>query len=139
MEQEFTKYETARILGARALQIAMDAPLLIDITKEKLEEVNYDPIKLANLELTSGVLPITVKRPMPKRSHDKIKKRDEEKKEEPAEGEKKEEKKEEQPHEEVGEHAEEEVAKEGHEIMEMASPEDESDSETSSDSSYEGE
>ena len=38
MEQKFTKYETARILGARALQIAMNAPLLIKITPEDLEE-----------------------------------------------------------------------------------------------------
>ncbi len=32
MEQKFTKYERARILGARALQIAMNAPLLIKIS-----------------------------------------------------------------------------------------------------------
>ena len=31
---DFSKYETARILGARALQIAMNAPLLIKINKE---------------------------------------------------------------------------------------------------------
>ncbi|MCK4552903.1 DNA-directed RNA polymerase subunit omega, partial [Candidatus Pacearchaeota archaeon] len=30
--KQFTKYETARILGARALQIAMNAPLLIKIS-----------------------------------------------------------------------------------------------------------
>ena len=35
-EQNFTKYEKARILGARALQIAMNAPLLIKIKKEDL-------------------------------------------------------------------------------------------------------
>ena len=34
MEQHFTKYETARIIGARALQIAMDAPLLAKIKEE---------------------------------------------------------------------------------------------------------
>ena len=32
LEQNFTKYEIARILGARALQIAMDAPLLLKIS-----------------------------------------------------------------------------------------------------------
>jgi len=36
---DFTKYETARILGARALQIAMNAPLLVKISKEDLEKV----------------------------------------------------------------------------------------------------
>ena len=37
--EEFTKYEKARVLGARALQIAMNAPLLIKIEKEDLEKV----------------------------------------------------------------------------------------------------
>ena len=36
MNQNFTKYERARILGARALQIAMNAPLLIKIAKRKI-------------------------------------------------------------------------------------------------------
>ena len=36
---DFTKYEVARILGARALQISMDAPLLLKIEKKKLEEI----------------------------------------------------------------------------------------------------
>jgi len=30
--KDFTKYEIARILGARALQVSMDAPLLIKIS-----------------------------------------------------------------------------------------------------------
>ncbi len=68
MEKEgFTKYEVARILGARALQLSMNAPLLLVITKEKLEEINYDPLKIAELEFESDVLPITVKRPLPER------------------------------------------------------------------------
>jgi len=39
-KQEFTKYEQARILGARALQIATNAPLLIKISDEDLEKLN---------------------------------------------------------------------------------------------------
>ena len=39
---DFTKYEKARILGARALQIAMNAPLLIKINPEDLEKIKYD-------------------------------------------------------------------------------------------------
>jgi DNA-directed RNA polymerase subunit K len=66
--EKFTKYETARILGARALQIAMNAPLLMDIKKEQLEEMNYDPLKIAEMEFNGGVLPITVRRPMPQKS-----------------------------------------------------------------------
>ena len=70
MEKEkisFTKYEVARIIGARALQISMNAPILINVEKEKLEELNYDPIKIAELEFKSGILQISIKRPMPKK------------------------------------------------------------------------
>ena len=49
--ETFTKYEKARILGARALQIAMNAPLLIKISKEDLEKIKYDAIKIAEIEL----------------------------------------------------------------------------------------
>ena len=68
MQKEgFTKYEVARILGARALQLSMNAPVLLVISKEKLEEINFDPLKIAELEFEAGVLPITVKRPLPER------------------------------------------------------------------------
>ena len=47
MEHQFTKYEIARIIGARALQIAMDAPLLLKISKEEMEKLRYDSLKIA--------------------------------------------------------------------------------------------
>lgn len=71
-DQEFTRYEIARIVGARALQIAMDAPLLIDISDDELEKMNYDPIKIADKEFRDGALPITVHRPKPKKNESKI-------------------------------------------------------------------
>lgn len=74
LEDQFTKYEVARILGARSLQIAMDAPLLLKLTEKELEEINYNPIELAKKELIAGVLPITVNRPLPKKKESKIKK-----------------------------------------------------------------
>jgi DNA-directed RNA polymerase subunit K len=55
-----TKYEKARIIGARALQLAQGAPLLI-----KRPTDTMDAVKIAILEYTKGVLPITVKRPKP--------------------------------------------------------------------------
>lgn len=67
IKQIFTKYETARIIGARALQIAMDAPILVKITKEELEFMRYDPLKIAEKELNENVLPITIHRPLPKK------------------------------------------------------------------------
>ena len=64
----FTKYEKARIIGARALQIAMGAPLLVTLEKEDFERIKYNPIEIAKLELEKGILPITIKRPLPKKN-----------------------------------------------------------------------
>ncbi len=62
---KLTKYEKARIIGARALQLSMGAPLLLKLKKDELTGINYNPIKIAMLEYDKGVLPITIKRPMP--------------------------------------------------------------------------
>ena len=74
LEKQFTKYELARIIGARALQIAMDAPLLLKIDEKELEAINYNPIEIAKRELVAEVLPITVNKPLPKKKEAKIKK-----------------------------------------------------------------
>lgn len=73
LKEKFTKYEVARILGARALQLAMDAPLLLKISEEELERINYNPLEMAKRELIADVLPITVARPMPKKREEKLK------------------------------------------------------------------
>ena len=78
-EQEFTRYEIARIIGARALQIAMDAPLLLNIPEEELKNMRFDAIKIAEKEFSSGVLPIAINRPTPTRKKDKLAKIKEEK------------------------------------------------------------
>ena len=69
---DFTRYEIARILGARALQIAMDAPLLLKISEQELKEMKYDALKIAEKEFNSGVLPISVKRPLPSKKEEKL-------------------------------------------------------------------
>jgi DNA-directed RNA polymerase subunit K len=51
----YTRYERARIIGARALQISMGAPLLIKTPK-------IDPLEIAIEEFTLNLIPITVKR-----------------------------------------------------------------------------
>lgn len=71
-KQEFSKYERARIIGARGLQISMDAPLLVKMNDEELDGINYDPLKIAEKELTSGVLPISVNKPMPERKEESL-------------------------------------------------------------------
>ena len=56
MQKEYTRFERARIIGSRALQISRGAPIAIK-TKVK------DPIKIAELEFEKGVIPIDVRRP----------------------------------------------------------------------------
>ena len=65
--ETLTKYERARLVGARALQLAMGAPLILDLNEEALERINFNPIEIAKRELDKGVLPIAIKRPMPKK------------------------------------------------------------------------
>lgn len=65
LHSQFTKYEIARIVGARSLQIAMDAPILLKLTKADLDEMRYDPLKIAQREFDADVLPITIHRPLP--------------------------------------------------------------------------
>ena len=54
VEKKLTRFERARILGARAIQISMGAKPLVDI-KDSL-----DPIDIAYAELKAGVLPLDV-------------------------------------------------------------------------------
>lgn len=63
---KYTKYEKARMIGSRALQISMGAPFLVKLSPEDLHRVRFNPIEIALLEFNEGVLPITVKRPMAK-------------------------------------------------------------------------
>ena len=128
-EEKFTRYEIARILGARSLQLAMDAPVLLKMGKEE-DEFNYDVLKIAEKEFAAGVLPITVRRPLPKRSEKQIKKlTDEELKEKLEEQAKKEHKEIEETDvkkEQLEDDEEKEIKEEG-EIMEISNPADESD------------
>jgi DNA-directed RNA polymerase subunit K len=54
---EFTRFERARILGARALQISLGAPILIDVAPTLV-----DPVEIAELEFAAERIPITVRR-----------------------------------------------------------------------------
>jgi DNA-directed RNA polymerase subunit K len=63
MNEEYTKYERARMVGSRALQLSMGAPFLLKLSEKDLKKINFNPIQIAVQELAAGVLPITVKRP----------------------------------------------------------------------------
>ena len=57
---KLTRFEKARIVGARSLQISMGAPILIEVSK-----VLSSPISIALKELETGLLPMTIRRTLP--------------------------------------------------------------------------
>lgn len=59
-----TKYERARILGTRALQISKNAPLMVDPGEES------DPYRLAEMELSEKKIPFIVRRYLPDGSYE---------------------------------------------------------------------
>jgi len=57
---KLTRFEKARIVGARALQISMGAPVLLD-----LDGTTRSPIAIALMELEENVLPMSIRRRLP--------------------------------------------------------------------------
>jgi DNA-directed RNA polymerase subunit K/omega len=55
--EQYTRFERARILGARALQISLGAPILIEV-----ESSLVDPVEIAEREFAASRIPITVRR-----------------------------------------------------------------------------
>ncbi|MHA2097440.1 MAG: DNA-directed RNA polymerase subunit K [Candidatus Kariarchaeaceae archaeon] len=56
-ESVLTRYERARIVGARALQISQGAPILIDVDPD-----DFQPVDVATSELKARVLPVGLQR-----------------------------------------------------------------------------
>jgi len=59
-----TKYERARVLGTRALQIAMCAPVMVELEGET------DPLQIAMKELKQKKIPIIIRRYLPDGSYE---------------------------------------------------------------------
>lgn len=57
-----TRFEVARLLGARALQISLGAPVLV-----KIEETESS--RIAKQEFKENVIPITIKRKLPSQEY----------------------------------------------------------------------
>lgn len=53
----YTRFERARILGARALQISLGAPILVEVPASLI-----DPVAIAEQEFAANMIPITVRR-----------------------------------------------------------------------------
>ena len=64
---KLTRFERARIAGARALQVSLGAPILVELPSRV-----SDPIDIALAELKEGVLPMTIRRTLPDSSHQDI-------------------------------------------------------------------
>ena len=64
---KLTRFERVRIVGARALQLSLGAPMLIELPQRI-----SDPIDIALAELKEGVLPMTIRRTLPDGSYQDI-------------------------------------------------------------------
>ena len=62
-----TKYEKARIIGARALQISKNSPILIS-NEQRGDET--DPILIAEIELREKKIPFIIRRYLPDGSYE---------------------------------------------------------------------
>ena len=64
---KLTRFERARIVGARALQVSLGAPILAPLPDNVI-----DPIDVAVVELREKVLPMTIRRTLPEGSYQDI-------------------------------------------------------------------
>lgn len=64
---KLTRFERARIVGARSLQVSLGAPILAP-----LPDSVTDPIDIAVVELNEKVLPMTIRRTLPEGSYQDI-------------------------------------------------------------------
>ena len=60
-----TKYEKARVLGARALQISKNAPVMVNLAPGE-----WDPLKIAEKELREKKIPFIIRRYLPNNSYE---------------------------------------------------------------------
>lgn len=61
-KNKLTRFEVARLIGARALQVSLGAPILAKVD-------DMDSIKIAKAEFKEKIVPITIKRKMPNGEH----------------------------------------------------------------------
>ncbi|KAI8994682.1 RNA polymerase, subunit omega/K/RPB6 [Pilobolus umbonatus] len=59
-----TRYERARILGTRALQISLNAPVMVELDGES------DPLVIAMKELREKKIPLIVRRYLPDNTYE---------------------------------------------------------------------
>ena len=60
-----TKYERARVLGTRAMQISRNAPVMVELSAHET-----DPLVIAEKELRDGKMPFIIRRYLPDGSYE---------------------------------------------------------------------
>jgi len=65
--RKLTRFERARIIGARALQVSLGAPVLVELAPSVIDSID---ISLAELE--GRILPMTLRRALPDKTHQDI-------------------------------------------------------------------
>ncbi|MCC6010962.1 MAG: DNA-directed RNA polymerase subunit K [Desulfurococcaceae archaeon] len=60
IKSKLTRFELARVIGARALQLALGAPPLINVDNLPVK----DPVYIAIVELLNSQLPMSIQRPV---------------------------------------------------------------------------
>ena len=65
--KNLTRFERAKIIGSRALQLSLGAPTFV-----KLSKSIHDPILIATYELDKTVMPLTIRRTYPDGTHQNI-------------------------------------------------------------------
>jgi DNA-directed RNA polymerase I, II, and III subunit RPABC2 len=66
-EPILSKYERARVIGTRALQISGGAPPLIKVPKKNPP---FTPIEIAEMELNVGKIPLIIRRHLPNKNYE---------------------------------------------------------------------
>lgn len=59
---KLSKYEVARLIGSRALQIANGANFLVKLTDRDLEAIGYNPVEIAKKEFEAGKIPLKLRK-----------------------------------------------------------------------------
>lgn len=63
-----TKYEKARVIGVRAVQISKNSPLYLN--NENIANMNWDPLTIAEKELSENKIPFLIRRYLPDGSYE---------------------------------------------------------------------
>jgi DNA-directed RNA polymerase I, II, and III subunit RPABC2 len=65
--RKLTRFEKARLIGARSLQVSLGAPILVE-----LDPSVSDPIDISLAELEGNILPMTLRRTLPDKTYQDI-------------------------------------------------------------------